>query len=184
MVTLTAGDLKKKQSVRATFKLPQETISLLSMAAKQLGLKQKSLLDRLTDDPYTLSQMVRQFRDFVEDQKDRQQKTFVISRDALLSINTTAKQENISRNRLVEISISRLLPIIAKELKRHNKRKEIVAAMKKHLQEGEILLSKAGKLLGTDDRVYEMLKKQQQFSKENIAEVRIIIERGAAMESR
>ena len=182
MITLTADDLRKKQSVRATFKLPQETISLLSLAAKQLGVKQKSLFDQLTDDPFTLTQMVQETQEFVEDQKNRQQKTFVISRDALLSINTTAKQENISRNRLVEISISRLLPIIARELKRHNKRKKIVADMKEHLLQGEKILQKADKLLGNDDRVSEMLEEQQRFARKNIAEISALIERGTAME--
>ncbi len=183
MITLTADELKKKQSVRATFKLPQETISLLSLAAKQLGLKQKTLFDQLTDDPSTLTQMVKEFRGVVEDKKGRQQKTFVVSRDALLSINTTAKQQKISRDRLVEISISRLLPIITMELKKHNKRKEIMADMQEHLLNGEKILRKADKLLGNDDQVSEMLEKQQQLARKNIAEIVVLIEHGAAMEA-
>ena len=53
---LTSTILKKKQSVRATFRLPDEIINLLSVVASQLGLKQKSLLDQLVEDKELLDQ--------------------------------------------------------------------------------------------------------------------------------
>jgi len=182
MTKLTLDDLKKKQSVRATFKLPQQTISLLSMVARQLGVKQKSLFDQLIDNPAVLTQVIQDSREFAEDQKDRQQKTFVISRDSLTSINTIAKQENISRDLLVEISISRLLPIIDKELERHKKRKKILADMKKHQLQGKRILSRADKLLGSDDQLSEMLRKQVKLVQRDISEIEALIEQGTAME--
>ena len=182
MTKLTLDDLKKKQSVRATFELPRQTISLLSMVARQLGVKQKSLFDQLIDNPAVLTQVIQDSREFAEDQKDRQQKTFVISRDSLTSINMIAKQEKISRDLLVEISISRLLPIIDKELERHKKRKKIVADMKKHQLQGEKILSRAEKLLGSDDLLSEILEKQVQLVQKDISEIEALIEQGAAME--
>ena len=47
---LTADLLKGKQSIRATFKLPPDIIRLLSIAASQLGIKQKTLFDQLVED--------------------------------------------------------------------------------------------------------------------------------------
>ena len=182
MVDLTANDLKKKQSVRATFKLPRQTISLLSTVAKHLGVKQKSLFDRLNDDPDVLSEIMRDSREFVEDQRDRQQKTFVISRDSLASINTIAKQEKVPRDLLVEISISRLLPIIANELELHKKRKKIATEMKAHLLKGEKIIHKATQLLGDDDRIVEMLTRQHQLASKDLAEINAILKRSAAME--
>ena len=134
------------------------------------------------NDPFTLKQMAKESSEFVENQKDRQQKTFVISRDALLSINTTAKQENISRDRLVDISISRLRPIIARELKKHNKRKEIMADMKEHLLQGEKFLHRASKLLGNNDRTVEILEKQQQSARKDISAIDALIRQGTIME--
>ncbi|RPI51694.1 MAG: hypothetical protein EHM49_06780, partial [Deltaproteobacteria bacterium] len=49
-LTITAMGLRGKQSVRATFRLPDHIIKLLGMVASQLGLKQKSLFDQLVED--------------------------------------------------------------------------------------------------------------------------------------
>ena len=183
MVQLTVDDLKKKQSVRATFKLPEKTIALLAMVARHLGIKQKSLFDQLNGDPAVLEQVMRDSREFVEDQGARQQKTFVISRDSLASLNATAKRENISRDLLLEISISRLLSVMAKEIEQHKKREKIAAEMREHLLQGKKLMNRAGRMLGDDDRLYEMLDKQSQLAHRHIDEIETIVEQGAAMEA-
>jgi len=183
MITLTADDVIRKQSVRATFKLPQQSISLLCMVAKQLKVKQKSLFDQLIDDPAVLRQVILEAKDFVQDDRERQQKTFVISRNSLASITQTAKQANIPRDLLLEISICRLMPIIEKELERQRKMKDIVVDMQKHLEQGEEILAKADALLGSDDRLCEMLEKQLQMARRDIAEIETHIEQGAAMEA-
>ena len=182
MKKLTVDDLKKKQSVRATFRLPQRTISLLSTVARQLGVKQKSLFDQLNDDPAALAQIMKDSQEFVEDLKERRQKTFVISRDSLMSINTAAKRENISRDLLVEISISRLLPIIANERERNRKRKVILADMKAHLLQGKKILGKSDALLGRDDRLFEILEKQIRLAHKDIDEIDALIEQGTTVE--
>ena len=152
------------------------------MVARQLGVKQKSLFDQLLDDRVTLTKLVRGSTDFEQNQKDRRQKTFVISRNSLASINQTAKRENISRDILVEISINRLLPVIANELERHIKRKEIVADMKEHLLQGENILKRAGTILGTNDRISKMLVKQLGLAGENLAKINVLMEQGSALE--
>lgn len=55
---LTSVSLKKKQSVRATFRLPDEIINLLSIVVSPLGLKQKLLIDQLIADKELLDRLV------------------------------------------------------------------------------------------------------------------------------
>ena len=59
MVGLSADILRGRQSVRATFRLPSQVIALLSVAASQLGLKQKSLFDQLVEDRAVLEQVAQ-----------------------------------------------------------------------------------------------------------------------------
>ena len=182
IMKITAEDLRRKQSVRATFKLPRQTITLLSVVARQLGVKQKSLFDQLNDNPTTLVQLVQNSREFVQDSENRQQKTFVISRSALAAVNQAAKQENIPRDLLVELSISRLLSVVADELEKHKKRKAVLVEMEKHLQQGRKILAKAESLLGSEDQLCETLEKQIRFAESDIAEMQLLIKQGAAME--
>ena len=44
------SDLRGKQSIRATFKLSEKSIEIISVVASRLGIKQKSLFDHLIDD--------------------------------------------------------------------------------------------------------------------------------------
>ena len=55
--SLDANTLRGRQSVRATFRLPPPIIELLSIAANQLGIKQKSLFDQLVEDREVLEQV-------------------------------------------------------------------------------------------------------------------------------
>ncbi len=174
--------LRKKQSVRATFKLPGEIIDLLGVIAGQLGIKQKSLLDQLVEDTSVLVKLVQENEQLQEEQTTRRQKTFVISRSSLRSINDIAKKQNISRDALVEISIKRLLPIIETELEKHIIRKTILKEMKNYLKIGENLLDKTQNLLGKDDVLYDMLEKQVSLTQKNIVTVQAIIEKGMPME--
>lgn len=179
---ISFDELKKKQSVRATFKISQESIDLLGVIAGQLGIKQKSLLDQLMEDTSLLTKLAGEADPIQENQVPRRQKTFVISRSSLLSLNLIAKKQNISRDTLVEISINRLLPIIKTELKKHIIRKNILKEMKGHLKLGENLCQKAQKLLGENDVLYEMLEKQTTLAQKNVSLVDSIIEKGMPME--
>jgi hypothetical protein len=179
---ISFDELRKKQSVRATFKLPQEIIDLLGVIAGQLGIKQKSLLDKLIEDTTLLDGLAQQTDRPPEDRTPRRQKTYVISRCSLRSINEVAKKQNISRDVLVEISIKRLLPIIETELEKHINRKIILKEMKNHMKLGENIRKKAQKLLGKDDVLYDMLEKQVSLAQKNILAVDAIIEKGMPME--
>jgi hypothetical protein len=179
---ISFDELRKKQSVRATFKLPQEVIDLLGVIAGQLGIKQKSLLDQLMEDTSLLARLAKETEQIEEGQTKRRQKTFVISRNSLRSINDLAKKENISRDYLVEISIKRLLPIIETELEKHIIRKTILKEMTNYLKLTENLLQKTKKLLGKNDVLYDMLEKQVSLAEKNIMAVDSIIEKGMPME--
>jgi len=179
---ISFDELRKKQSVRATFKLPQEIIDLLGVIAGQLGIKQKSLLDQLVEDTSLLVKLVQENNQTHEEQTTRRQKTFVISRSSLRSINDIAKKQSISRDALVEISIKRLLPIIETELEKHIVRKTIFKEMNSYLRINENLLEKTRNLLGKDDVLYDMLEKQVAIMQKNIVTVHAIIEKGMPME--
>lgn len=179
---ISFDELKKKQSVRATFKISQESIDLLGVIAGQLGIKQKSLLDQLMEDTSHLAKLAGEADSFHKNQVSRRQKTFVISRSSLLSLNIIAKKQNIPRDSLVEISINRLLPIIETELKKHIIRKNILKEMKDHLKLAENLRQKTQKLLGENDVLYEMIEKQTVLAQKNISIVDSIIEKGMPME--
>ena len=148
------ADLRGRQSVRATFKLSARAIDVLSIVAAQLGIKQKSLFDHLIEDVQSLNVIANEIEDEVFDALDRVQKTFVISRRTLSCLEQTSQQFNAPRDALVEYSIQRLLPVIAKERERHHKRKTISNDINAHLAQGLKILQRAQSLLGEDDPVY------------------------------
>jgi hypothetical protein len=147
------ADLRGRQSVRATFKLSARAIDVLSIVAAQLGIKQKSLFDHLIEDVKSLNLIANEIEDEVFDALDRVQKTFVVSRRTLSCLEQTSRQFNAPRDALVEYSIQRLLPVIAKERERHRKRKAILNDINAHLAQGLKILQKTQSLLGEDDPV-------------------------------
>ena len=179
---LTLDDLKGKQSVRATFRLPKQVIDLLSVVAAQLGIKQKSLFDQLVEDTSVLGQLAEEAQNYFPREQERRQKTFVISRNSLVLLDLIAQKEQVPRDVLVEVSIKRLLPIIDVELKRHEKRKILLKEMKDYLAQGKNLLEKAGDLLGQDDNIYSMIENQLNLCERNVATVNSLVEKGKVME--
>ena len=150
----SSADLRGRQSVRATFKLSARAIDVLSIVATQLGIKQKSLFDHLIEDVKSLNVIANEIEDEAFGALDRVQKTFVVSRRTLSCLEQTSRQFNAPRDALVEYSIQRLLPVIAKERERHSKRKAILNDINTHLAQGLKILQKAQSLLGEDDPVY------------------------------
>ena len=148
------ADLRGRQSVRATFKLSARAIDVLSVVATQLGIKQKSLFDHLIEDVKSLNVIANEIEDDAFSALDRVQKTFVVSRRTLSCLEETSRQFNAPRDALVEYSIQRLLPVIAKERERHRKRKEVLNDINAHLEMGLKVLQKARSLLGEEDPVY------------------------------
>lgn len=179
---ISLDQLRSKQSVRTTFKLPEEVINLLSLIAGQLGIKQKSLLDQLTEDAAILNKMAQSVQKTQQRSVARQQKTFVMSKSALHAINEAARRQNIPRDLLLEISIRRLLPVIDEEQEKHQKRKQIIAEMYAQLQHLEDLHSQAALLLGESDDFHMMLSSQVLLARKNLRYAQALIEKGQELE--
>ncbi len=154
----SAEDLRGRQSVRATFKLSARAIDALSIVAVHLGIKQKSLFDQLIEDAGSLSHIAREIESDDFSTLERVQKTYVISRKTLRSLEDTSRQFDAPRDALVEYSIQRLLPVIAREREKHQKRKEILQDINAHLEQGLKILNKTRELLGENDPVYTKLE--------------------------
>lgn len=150
---LSAEMLRGRQSVRATFKLPSQAIALLSLVANQLGLKQKSLFDQLVEDRETLAQVARGANSYQSSQAQRQQKTYVLSRNSLVALEHVAKVYGISRDLLVEISIQRLLPVMSSEQDKQEKRKKVLADLLAYYNQGLVVLEAMEQMLGEEDQV-------------------------------
>ena len=154
----TSAELRGRQSVRATFRLSERAIDALSIVSVHLGIKQKSLFDHLIEDSGTLRLIAREIESYEFQQLNRIQKTYVLSRKTLSSLERAARSHNAPRDALVEYSIQRLLPIILKEREKHLMRKEILGDLTEFLKEGEKILRKSKDSLGSDDPVYDRLR--------------------------
>ena len=176
------ADLRGRQSVRATFKLSARAIDVLSIVAAQLGIKQKSLFDHLIEDVQSLNAIANQIEDDVFEALDRVQKTFVISRRTLSCLDQTSRQFNAPRDALVEYSIQRLLPVIAKERERHRKRKAILSDINAHLAQGLKILHKAQSLLGEEDPVYARFEAAMQALVNSQSHIENYVRKGSVIE--
>ena len=150
----SSADLRGRQSVRATFKLSPRAIDVLSIVATHLGIKQKSLFDHLIEDAQSLSMIANEIEYEAFGTLNRIQKTFVVSRRTLSSLEETSRKFNTPRDALVEYSIQRLLPVIARERERHRRRKAILKEINAHLSHGMKILQKAQVQLGEEDPVF------------------------------
>ena len=175
-------DLRGRQSVRATFRLSEACIDAITVLSAQLGIKQKSVFDHLMEDAQVLKDMARELENIEMDRHERIQKTFVISRRSLSYLDSISSEYDAPRDALVEYSVRRLLPIIARERKKHEKRKELLAEMSNHFAKGEKLLSKANEMLGTDDPVVNKLKIAMSVYKNAFDDIARFINRGKIIE--
>jgi hypothetical protein len=168
--------------VRATFRLSEACIDAISILSAQLGIKQKSIFDHLLENDKVLKSMASELENTKFDRHERIQKTFVISRRSLSFLDSISSKHNAPRDALVEYSVRRLLPIIAKERKKHEKRKELLADISQHFKEGERLLSKAEEKLGTDDLIVDKLQTAISAYKNSFDDIAHFIERGKIIE--
>ena len=176
------SDLRGRQSVRATFKLSEGCIEAISIVAAHLGIKQKSLFDHLVEDARSLKSIAREIQNIKLTKKDRIQKTFVISRRSLLSLENVSKNFNAPRDALVEFSVQRLLPIIAKEREKHEKRKKMLNEIAKNLEEGERLLSNAKEIFGVEDTICQKLESVMTVYENAYHHIASYIEKGKIIE--
>ncbi len=179
---ITAKGLRGKQSVRATFRLPDHIIRLLGVVAAQLGLKQKSLFDQLVDDQEVLDKVAGSAQGMVWGTDKRRQKTFVLSRRSLDVLDHVARQQHIPRDLLVEISIQRLLPVMNDEQKKHANRKLIHGEMSSFMEQGEAILRMAGQLLGTEDQAYTLVAEVIRLCAANMLALQAMISKGRSIE--
>jgi hypothetical protein len=178
----TTSDLRGRQSVRATFKLTEECIGAISIVATHLGIKQKSLFDHLVEDMNSLKAIARGLKNTNVRTQNRVQKTFVISRKSLRSLETVSKSHNAPRDALVEFSVQRLLPIIIKEQKRHQARKKMRREIETHFEAGNALLSRVKNVLGTEDPVLSKMTTLMMNYNNTFAAIDAFIERGRLLE--
>ena len=145
------SELRGRQSVRATFKLTEACIGAISIVAAHLGIKQKSLFDHLVEDINTLNSIAGELGNVSLRKFSRVQKTYVISRKSLCSLDEVSKAHNAPRDALVEYSVQRLLPVIINEQKKHAARKKIMGDIARHFTDGQALLGRVYKILGHED---------------------------------
>jgi uncharacterized protein (UPF0147 family) len=178
----SALDLRGRQSVRATFRLSENCIDAISILSAQLGIKQKSVFDHLMEDIQILKNMASELENTEFDRHKRVQKTFVISRRSLSFLDTISSTHNAPRDALVEYSVRRLLPIIANERKKHEKRKDLLSDISNHFADGEKLLSKAEEMLGVDDPIVTKLQIAMSVYQNVLDDITNFIERGKVIE--
>jgi hypothetical protein len=176
------SDLRGRQSVRATFKLSEGCIEAISIVAAHLGIKQKSLFDHLVEDARSLRSIAREIQNIKLTRQGRVQKTFVISRRSLLSLENISKNFNAPRDALVELSVQRLLPIIAKEREKHEKRKRMLNEIAEHLEEGERLLNKTKEMFGEEDTISQKLESVMTVYDNAYHHIASFIEKGKIIE--
>lgn len=177
-LSISASSLKGKQSVRATFRLPEATIQLLGIAAAQLGLKQKSLFDQLIEDREVLSKIAEMTDNTDAQGRICRQKTFVLNKKSLEVLESVSRQQKIPRDLLVEISIRRLLPVMDAEQEKHEKRLRIHKEMKACHEQCIKLQRKAEKLLGDKDQAYLLSEKISNSCESSIEELAKILKNG------
>ena len=169
---LSAKQLRGKQSVRATFRLSDQMIDLLKVAANHLEVQQKSLIDELVQNRETLDQVAHEAQEIMRQSTERRQKTFVLSRNALTLLDDISDKHDLSRDQLVELCISRLIPFVDAEQEKHEQRRLLIREVNQFLENGKTLLEKADALLGTDDRFRVKLEKIVNYTERNIKELR------------
>ena len=178
----TTLELRGRQSVRATFRLSEACIDAISILSAQLGIKQKSVFDHLMEDAQTLKNVAQELENTEFERHPRIQKTFVISRRSLSFLDMISSEYSAPRDALVEYSVRRLLPIIANERKKHEKRKELLAQISNHFQKGRMLLSQAEAALDKDDPIVNRLGTAMSVYQNVLDDIASFIERGKIIE--
>ncbi len=178
-----SAELRGKQSVRATFKLSLNAINALSVLALHLGIKQKSLFDHLMQDTRDLLALLQDRPTDPFAGVERVQKTFVISRRTLSSLREVCRMADTPRDVLVELSVQRLLPLIARERRRHRRRLAVMDRLGQYLNDGADLLHGCADQLGPEDPVYLEIEKMIQGNRQSFDRIRRLMAIGDQIET-
>ena len=176
------GDLRGRQSVRATFRLSEKAIEAMSIAAVHLGIKQKSLFDHLMEDTKALEMIARELQTEKYEPASRVQKTYVLSRKTLSYLENACKRYETPRDALVELSIQRLIPLIEREKQKHRHRKELLYKMHQLILDGSQILEEADEKLGSEDPVYDRLEHAMHTMLGAYDTVKTFVEKGEVIE--
>lgn len=172
---IDADELKGRQSVRTTFKLPEKTINLLKISAKHLGIKQKTLLDQLIEDETILNVLAKEAQNHCRNDDDCRPKTFVLSRKALDLIDVMLDRYDIARDILVDLSITRLASYIESLSEKHDQRRSLLKEIDKYQQLLEDLSSKANATFDQEDPFRVKLESLTQTTQKSAGEIRKIV---------
>jgi hypothetical protein len=148
-----------------------------------LGIKQKSLFDHLIEDSRALNAIAMEIDSDDMKSRHRIQKTYVISRKSLFSLDRISKEFNTPRDVLVEYSIQRLLPVITIEKEKHKRRIEMFAELSEHFGKGMEILQKCEHTLERDDPVYNKLEKLMTGYENIYNEIGLLIKKGEIIEN-
>ena len=172
---LSAQQLRGKQSVRATFRLSDQMIDLLKVAANHLEVKQKSLLDELLQDRETLALVASESEGDRLMPKERRQKTLVLSRNSLSLLDDISNRYDLSRDQLIELCIGRLIPFVDAEQEKHAQRRLLIKDVDDFLDQGKKLLDKANRTLGAEDRFRVELENIVHTAERNLSGLKKIV---------
>lgn len=169
---LDPEELKAKQSVRTTFRLAEKTINLLKVAAKHLGIKQKTLLDQLLEDEKALAILAEDATAQSRAEHRCRPKTLVLSKKALDQIETAASRHEIPRDVLIELSVDRLASYIDALAQTHAKRRALMAELEHCQEQITEVLDRAGMMLPEDDAFRDKLKTLSEKTRKQVEEMR------------
>ena len=105
-----------------------------------------------------IDQIAYEAKQYEPETKQRRQKTFVLSRNCLSTLDAFAREYKLPRDVLVELSIRQLDPVIAQEKQRHENRKILLAQMQDFRQLGSRFLNQARGIAGRDDETVQKLE--------------------------
>ncbi len=175
ILQVDADELKKRQSIRTTFKLPEKTINLLKISAKHLGINQKTLLDQLIEDEPILKILAEEAQTHCRNDDECRPKTFVLSRKALDLIDAMLDRYDIARDILVELSISRLAPYIESLSEKHDQRRSLLKEIENYQSLVGELSSKANATFKQEDPFRMKLEKLSQTTQKSVGEIRKMV---------
>ncbi len=179
---MTTSALRGRQSVRATFRLTATCIEAITVVATQLGIKQKSLFDHITEDTKLLELLAREVDQRQARPPSRVQKTYVVSRRSLRSLDEISQTFNAPRDALIELSVKRLLPVIEREQIRHRQRKQMLESIKDHFLKGQQILKETKKALGAGDIVHTKLEGAMTAYANALSQIAAMVARGEIVE--
>ena len=113
------------------------------------------MFDYLLEDSDSLIAIARSNPRKNIEKKSRIQKTFVISKKSLSSLENLLSKVDASRNDLVEYAIQRLLSILLKERSQQKNREMALAQIAQHFEQSQELMHEIAKSIGNDDPLYE-----------------------------